>query len=107
MTTTEALQWKQPRRVDVWWWMEIEQIEIDADCHDGYRLIRGGRVSWNQDGTGLYEVSLDCAREGHGFYCWPDFRALSDAQTFVEELMALPFEDIKRLHGTQWPGVVL
>ena len=94
------MRWKEPRRVDVWWWMDIEFMD------DGI-LTRGGRVSWNQDGTGFYGVSMDYAREGVGLSCWPSFRALADAQEFVERLMVMPLGEAQALHGTQWPGVVL
>lgn len=93
--------WRAPRRVDVWWWMELEYYEPGTQ-----NMIRGGCVSWNQDGTGTYRVSMSCEREGYGFVCWPSFRALSDAQTFIETLMMLPFEEIMRRDGTDWRRVL-
>jgi hypothetical protein len=92
--------WKDPRRVDVWWWMDVE-------ITDGADMVRYGRVSWNQDGTGYYDVSISYEREGVGLHCWPDFRALSDAQEFVERLMCMSLEEAQAIHGQQWPGVVL
>ncbi len=99
----EALRnwaWKEPRRVDQWWWMDVE-------ITDGDNLVRGGRVAWNQDGTGYYKISMDYAKEGCGLHCWPSFRALSAAQEFVERLMALPLGEAMKIHGQQWPDVVL
>jgi hypothetical protein len=96
----DAMVWGEPRRVDEWWWMDVEFKE-------GETLIRGGRVSWLQDGSGYYTISMDYAKEGCGLYCWPSFRALADAQEFVERLMGMSLEQAKLIHGTQWPGVVL
>lgn len=96
----DAMVWGEPRRVDEWWWMDVEFKE-------GETLIRGGRVSWNQDGTGYYDVSISYEREGVGLHCWPSFRALSDAQEFVERLMGKSLEEARLIHGQQWPGVVL
>lgn len=99
----EALRnwtWKQPRRVDVWWWMDVEIM-------DGGDLVRGGRISWRQDGVGPYGVSISYEREGVGLHCWPAFHVLSDAQEFVERLMRMPLDQARAIHGTQWPGVVL
>lgn len=93
--------WKQPRRVDQWWWMDVEII----DNNNG-DMVRYGRVSWNQDGTDHYDVSLSCEREGYGFYCWPSFRNLSDAQNFIEQLMPLSLQAIEARHGTQWQGIL-
>lgn len=97
------MNWLQPRLVnDEWYWMDIELRDERG------RLLKVGRVSWNKDGTGHYDVSITYESEdGLGLYCWPSFRALSDAQTFVEQLMDMPIAHAKKLHGTQWPGVVL
>jgi hypothetical protein len=92
--------WKEPRRVGVWWWMDVEIM-------DGSDLVRGGRVSWHQDGTGYYDVEIAFEREGVGLVCWPSFRALSEAQEFVEQLMCMSLEEARDLDGQQWPGVVL
>lgn len=94
-------EWRDPRRVEQWLWMDIELMDSDGV------MIRYGRVSWNQDGTGTYDVSISYEREGVGLYCWPSFRVLSDAQDFVERLMAMSLDEAKALHGTQWPNVVL
>lgn len=96
----DAMVWSEPRRVDVWWWMDVQYTEGDT-------LIRGGRVSWLADGSGHYEISMDYAKEGCGLYCWPAFRALADAQEFVERLMLMSLEQAKQIHGQQWPDVVL
>lgn len=99
----EALRnwtWSEPRRVDIWWWMDVA-IYDDGD------LVRGGRVAWRQDGLGYYDIDMDYAREGYGLPCWPSFRVLSEAQEFVERLMCLPLEEAQAIHGQQWPGVVL
>jgi|SRR6185436_4637333 len=96
----DAMVWNEPRRVDAWWWMDVEFAE------DG-NMIRYGRVSWNQDGTGYYDVSISYEREGVGLSCWPSFRVLTDAQEFVERLMLMSLEQARQIHGTQWPGVVL
>lgn len=94
------MTWNEPRRVDVWWWMDIE-------VWDGDSIVRYGRVSWNQDGTGYFDVSITYESEGLGLHCWPDFRVLSDAQDFVEQLMAMPSAEARKIHGQQWPNVVL
>lgn len=96
----DTMIWGEPRRVDAWWWMDVEWK------NEG-RLIRGGRVSWAADGSGYYQISMDYAKEGCGLYCWPSFRSLSDAQEFVERLMGMSLERAREIHGTQWPGVVL
>jgi hypothetical protein len=95
-----AATWQQPRAADGSIWMDIA-------VYDGPRILLSGRVSWPKDG-GLYAVSMTYENEnGLGLYCWPDFRVLSDAQDFVEKLMQMRSADAKRIHGTQWPGVVL
>lgn len=99
----EALRnwtWREPRRVDVWWWMDVEAT-------DGGDMVRYGRVSWTQSGAGYYDVEIHYEREGTGLLCWPSFRSLSAAQEFVEALMCLPVEEAHAIHDTQWPGVVL
>lgn len=97
----KSMRWQNPRPVDEWYWMDIELYENSG-------LLRYGRVSWNRDGTGHYDVSLTVQSErGLGLYCWPSFRVLSDAQDFVERLMAMSVDELMRIHGTQWPGVVL
>jgi hypothetical protein len=95
-----SMKWQEPRVVDQWYWMDIEAYADGA-------LLRVGRVSWPKDG-GLYDVSITYESE-HGlcFPCWPSFHALSDAQDFVERLMAMPSHEARALNGTQWPGVVL
>jgi hypothetical protein len=94
------MQWQQPRPVDEWIWMDTELYQNGV-------LQRYGRVSWPKTG-GLYSVSITYQSEhGLGLYCWPSFRALSDAQDFVERLMAMSSAEAMKLHGTQWPGVVL
>lgn len=97
---SDAMVWGEPRRVDEWWWMDVE-------FKAGDRLIRGGRVSWAADGTGYHKISMDYAKEGVGLYCWPAFRVLADAQEFVEQLMLMSLEQAREIHGQQWPGVVL
>lgn len=88
--------WEQPRRVDVWWWMDLN------DWGEPGILRRCGRVSWNQDGTGEYRVTYADEERGIGLPCWPSFRALSDAQDFVERLMGMAFEDVEALHRNQF-----
>ena len=96
-----SMRWQEPRPVDQWYWMDIELYKNGT-------LLRYGRVSWKKDGSGYYSPSITVQNErGLGLYCWPDFRALSDAQEFVERLMGMSVEDLMRIHGTQWPGVVL
>ncbi len=93
------MQWQQPRPVDRWYWMDIEVYQNGV-------LQRYGRVSWPKAG-GLYSVSITYQSEhGLGLYCWPSFRALSDAQDFVERLMRMPSSEAMKLHGTEWPNVV-
>ena len=94
------LVWEQPRRVDVWWWMDRNLWSAPGI------LWRCGRVSWNQDGTGAYSVTFSDERAGIGLACWPDFHALSEAQEFVESLMGLPLAEIEARHGTQWREVL-
>lgn len=97
----KSMKWQDPRPVDEWWWMDIEEYQNG-------RLMRYGRVAWQQDGTGLFDVSITIeSANGLGLYCWPKFRALSDAQDFVERLMGMTVEELKKEHGTQWPDVVL
>jgi len=97
----KSMQWQEPRPVDTWIWMDIE-------LYRNGQLLRVGRVSWNQDGTGHYGVSIAIESErGLGLYCWPSFRVLSDAQNFIERLMGMSVPDLMRIHGAQWPGVVL
>jgi hypothetical protein len=96
----DAMVWNEPRRIDEWWWMDVEFKE-------GETLIRGGRVSWLQDGSGYYTISMDYAKEGCSLYCWPSFHALADAQEFVERLMLMSLEQARQIHGQQWPNVVL
>src|SRR5690349_6271864 len=94
--------WKTPRPVDRWIWLDIEVFDALG------ALIREGRVSWNQDGTGHYKVSITYQdHDGLGLYCWPEFRELDDAKAFVERLMDMGPEAAQAIHGTQWPGVVL
>lgn len=95
-----AEQWQDPRPVDQWYWMDIEVWQNG-------QLLRYGRVSWLKSG-GVYDVSMTYQSErGLGLYCWPSFRALSDAQDFVEKLMNMSSAEAMKTHGTQWPGVVL
>jgi hypothetical protein len=95
--------WKHPRRVDVWWWMENEIYE-----DDGRVIIRYATISWNADGTGYYRVSVTYQHEqGLGLYCWPAFRVLADAQDFAERLLEMTPAEAMKIHGTQWPDVVL
>lgn len=92
--------WQEPRPVDRWWMM-------DLPIYENGHLLRYGRVSWGKDG-GLYSPSITIQdAHGLGLYCWPSFRALSDAQEFVEALMLMSIEALQALHGTEWPGVVL
>lgn len=93
--------WEQPRRVDVWWWMDLN-IWREPGI-----LRRCGRVSWNADGTGYYEISISDEEHGYGFPCWPSYRALSDAQDAVERLIQLPLAVLKEENGrAPWPSVV-
>jgi hypothetical protein len=63
-------------------------------------------VSWNRNGTGRYKTSITVQSErGLGFYCWPDFQVLSDAQDFVEHLMGMTAERLMEEHRKLWPGV--
>lgn len=95
-----SMQWQTPRPVDRWYWMEIE-------VYENGNLLRYGCVSWPKAG-GVYDVSITYQSErGLGLYCWPAFRVLSDAQDFVEKLMGMPSSEAMKIHGTQWPGVVL
>jgi hypothetical protein len=94
--------WAQPRRVEEWWWMDLNRWSGPGV------LDRCGRVKWNADGTGHYSVSLTFETDGGlGLYCYPDFRALSDAQEFVERLLDGPIALAIAENGRQWPGVVL
>jgi hypothetical protein len=93
--------WEQPRRVDQWWWMDLNIWSAPGI------MRRYGRVSWNQDGTGYYDISINDEEHGWGFPCWPSYRALSDAQDEVERLLRLPFEELKEENGrTEWRDVV-
>lgn len=95
-----SMKWQDPRPVDQWFWMDIE-------VYKNGQLLHYGRVSWLKTG-GVYDVSITYQSEnGLGLYCWPSFRALSDAQDFVEKLMDMPSSEAMKIHGTQWPGVVL
>lgn len=99
------ITWDQPRRVEEWWWMDLNELNYDEG---DIVLVKNGRISWNADGTGFYKPSITFEEaHGLGLYCWPAFRALSDAQDFVEKLMAMPLEEVEKLHGVQWPDVVL
>ena len=94
------MQWLDPRPVDQWYWMDIE-------VYENGQLLRYGRVSWLKTG-GLYSVSITYQSEnGLGLYCWPDFRALSDAQNFVEKLMGMTSAEARVIHGTEWPNVIV
>ncbi|HEU5086561.1 MAG TPA: hypothetical protein VFT99_03915 [Roseiflexaceae bacterium] len=92
--------WEQPRRVDVWWWMDLNIWSAPGI------LLRCGRVSWNADGTGHYSISISDEERGYGFYCWPGYRALSDAQEEVERLIRLPIEVLLKENDRRWPNVV-
>lgn len=99
--TTQELHWREPRPIDEFVWMDLEEW-------DGESIVRYGRVSWSRALGGPYSVQMHYEREhGLGLYCWPRFRALSDAQDFVERLWQLPLEDVRALHGTQWRTVLL
>ena len=107
MIQQQLMQWTQPRRVDVWWWMEI-RITDGVSATTGEDIVtREGTVTWNADGTGHYGVFISFEREGVGLHCWPDFYALSDAQAFVEKLMAGTLAEAMALHGTLWPNVLI
>lgn len=94
-----SMKWQEPRPVDRWCWMDIE-------VYENGNLLRYGRVSWPKTG-GVYDVSITYQSEhGLGLYCWPSFRALSDAQEFVEKLMDMPSSEAIKIHGLQWPGVI-
>lgn len=94
------MKWLEPRPVDRWIWMDIEVWK------DG-ELQRYGRVSWLPTG-GVYDISITYQSEhGLGLYLWPSFRALSDAQEYVEKLMRMPSSEAREMHGPQWIGVVL
>lgn len=107
MITQTSMEWTQPRRVDVWWWMQIRICDGISSTTGEDIVTREGTVSWNADGTGHYGVFISFEREGIGLHCWPRFRALSDAQSFVERLMLGTLAEAQALHGTQWPNVVL
>lgn len=91
--------WGEPRIVDEWYWMDLNLWS------DPGILWRCARVSWDRDGTRAYSVSIDDERSGFGFYCWPSFRVLSEAQEEAERLIRLPFEEIKAEHGKNWQVV--
>lgn len=95
------MTWQEPRIVDQWYWMAIE-------VWDGERILRAGNVSWQRATGGPYKVSITYENErGLGLYCWPAFRALSDAQDFVEKLMGMASAEAMKIHGTEWPNVVI
>ncbi len=103
----QSMKWLAPRRVDVWWWMQIRAYNgVSSVTNEGI-VKREGTVSWNADGTGHYGVFVSFEDEGVGLHCWPDFYALSDAQSFIERLMTGTLAEAKSIHGTQWPNVVL
>ena len=92
--------WQEPRPVDRWFWVDLPQYQNGV-------LVRYGRVSWGKAG-GLYSPSITIQNaHGLGLYCWPSFRAPSDAQEFVERLMGMDVDALQAIHGTEWPGVVL
>lgn len=97
------MTWEQPRQPNGHdhVWMDLNEWSAPGI------LRRCGRVSWKADGTGYYKVDISYEDIGLGLPCWPSFRALSDAQEFVERLFAMSVEEVTALHGTQWPGVVL
>jgi hypothetical protein len=101
------MKWLEPRRVDVWWWMQIRICDGISTTTGEDIVTREGTVSWNADGTGYYDVFISFEREGVGLHCWPDFHALSDAQSFIERLMDGTLAEAEAIHGTQWPSVVL
>lgn len=107
MEKIAEMAWTQPRRVDVWWWMQTRICDGISSTTGEDIVIREGTVSWNADGTGHYGVFISFEREGIGLHCWPDFYALSDAQSFIEILMRGTLEEAQALHGQQWPGVVI
>lgn len=95
------MHWLEPRTVDEWVW-------LDCEVRDGTRMVRYGRVSWARVNPNLYDVSITYeAENGLGLYCWPAFRVLSDAQDFVEKLVGMSSTEARKIHGTQWPNVVL
>ncbi len=101
------MKWLAPRRVDVWWWMQIRIYDgVSSTTHEGI-VKREGTVSWNANGTGHYGVFISFEAEGIVLPCWPDFHALSDAQSFIEKLMAGTLDEAIAIHGTQWPNVIL
>lgn len=107
MATLQSTGWLTPRRVDSGrqLWRHIRLYSGASEVTGELIVEREGTVAWAADGTGHYGVFLSIGR--YGLHCWPDFRALADAQEFVERLMAMPLDDVRREHGRQWPGVVL
>ena len=81
--------WGEPRRVDVWWWLDLNLWQTPGV------LWRCGRVSWNQDGTGLYDVAFHDEIAGIDIPLYVEFQALSDAQEFIESIIAQPLRDIQ------------
>lgn len=80
---------------------------MELEEWDGKRLVRSGTISWSRVSGGPYKVSMTYEREhGLGLYCWPYFRALSDAQDFVERLWRMPLDEVKQLHGQRWREVL-
>jgi hypothetical protein len=100
--TITRLDWTQPRRVDVWWWTQIRDAVGISETTGEPIVVREGTVSWNQDGSGHYRVSISYEREGVGLGCWPSFYALSDAQDFIERLMDMPVDEADAIHGQGW-----
>ena len=94
--------WDTPKRVDAnLYFMYLNEWESPGI------IKRYAIISWAADGTGAYSPSMHYEDRGYGFYCWPEFRALSDAQDFIERLWCMPFATVKALNGSQWPNVVL
>jgi hypothetical protein len=85
--------WEQPRRVDVWWWMDLNIWRAPGI------LRRCGRVSWNADGSGYYTITIHDEEHGYGFPFWPCYRSLSDAQDEIERLIRLPLDAITAEHA--------
>lgn len=90
--------WDQPRYSDGFWRMDLNIWKAPGV------LSRCGRVMWNANGTGYFEISVRV--EGYGFPCFPSYRALSDAQDAVEELIRQSIDELKRRNGREWPQVV-
>ena len=95
------MKWNEPRPVD-------ESVWLDCEVWDGPRIVRCGRVMWTRANPTVYDVCITYESEnGLGLYCWPRFRVLSDAQDYVEKLMSMTSTEARKIHGTQWPDVVL